>query len=350
MFFESILVQGGCRSPSGDDLSFDELFDNLLPQYLQTRAKLQEEATQLDENGNKLRLLTRLEVSALLNDLPTSVEDTTSVSELIAIRKLGLDRERRRAMEHGRSMGTTGGPVTPLSQPPSPSPVNLQVLDALNGLKTTPFENSFASRLQGTRAINLPGLIAVDWETITPWMDLMNDVRDHYKLAHADREQPMESRAPITYTSLQAGHLPQIHDLLERVFWSGIDVSDALEYWPEQCTVVAIYKKLVVGIAILSSPRETYITYLAVKAGWDKSQIASRLFDPVESRTMLYHLITLNPNKDITLHVSTNSSAMLLYNRFGFKAEEFVAGFYDNYLDPISRSSKNAFRLRLRQQ
>jgi hypothetical protein len=39
----------------------------------------------------------------------------------------------------------------------------------------------------------------------------------------------------------------------------------------------------------------------------------------------------------------------LLYNRFGFKAEEFVAGFYDAYLDPQSRTSKNAFRLRLRQ-
>lgn len=80
---------------------------------------------------------------------------------------------------------------------------------------------------------------------------------------------------------------------------------------------------------------------------------------------MLYHLIALNPNKDFTLHVSTNSSAMvsfssppkyslpddfpqLLYNQFGFKAEEFVAGFYSEYLDPESRASKNAFKLRLR--
>ena len=38
----------------------------------------------------------------------------------------------------------------------------------------------------------------------------------------------------------------------------------------------------------------------------------------------------------------------LLYNRFGFKAEEFIVGFYDAYLDPKSRASKNAFRLRLR--
>jgi len=35
-----------------------------------------------------------------------------------------------------------------------------------------------------------------------------------------------------------------------------------------------MYKKVVVGVAILKSPRETYIMYLAVKAGWEKAQIA----------------------------------------------------------------------------
>jgi hypothetical protein len=38
----------------------------------------------------------------------------------------------------------------------------------------------------------------------------------------------------------------------------------------------------------------------------------------------------------------------LLYNRFGFKAEGFIAGFYEDYLDEAARASKNAFRLRLR--
>lgn len=58
-------------------------------------------------------------------------------------------------------------------------------------------------------------------------------------------------------------------------------VSDSLEYSPERCTVVACYKRLVVGVAILSSPQETYITYLAVKAGWDKAQIARLVSDRV---------------------------------------------------------------------
>jgi hypothetical protein len=52
-------------------------------------------------------------------------------------------------------------------------------------------------------------------------------------------------------------------------------VSDSLQYSPERCTVVAMYGQLVVGAAFLSSPQETYITYMAVRAGWDNSQIAT---------------------------------------------------------------------------
>jgi len=110
-----------------------------------------------------------------------------------------------------------------------------------------------------------------------------------------DREQAQETLAPIIYTTLDASQLPQAHSLLQCTFWDGIDsktpahlvppstlthaVSDSLDYWPEQSTVLAMYKKLVVGIALIASPRETYITYLAVKPGWDKAQIA-RYFLP----------------------------------------------------------------------
>ncbi|EIM86452.1 uncharacterized protein STEHIDRAFT_147059 [Stereum hirsutum FP-91666 SS1] len=148
-----------------------------------------------------------------------------------------------------------------------------------------------------------------------------------------------EPLKPITYVPLRPSHLPQIHDILRRSFWTGVDVSDSLIYAPTKSTIVATYGHLVVGCAFLSSPVETYITYLAVRAGWERAQIAT---------SMLYHLITRNPSRDITLHVSANNPAMLLYNRFGFKAEEFVVGFYEDYLDPQSRASKNAFRLRLR--
>ncbi|KAI0339431.1 hypothetical protein BDW22DRAFT_1409067 [Trametopsis cervina] len=167
----------------------------------------------------------------------------------------------------------------------------------------------------------------------------MQDIRYHHSSMYPEHELVIETEAPIRYVALEAWHLPQVHTMLERAFWAGIDVSDSLQYSPERCTVIAIYKKLVVGVALLSSPQETYITYLAVRPGWDNAQIAT---------SMLYHLITLNPYKDIILHVSINNPAVLLYNRFGFKAEEFIVGFYEDYLDSKSRASKNAFRLRLR--
>jgi hypothetical protein len=52
-------------------------------------------------------------------------------------------------------------------------------------------------------------------------------------------------------------------------------VEDSLDYEPERCTMVATYKRLVVGVLIMSSPRETYITYVAVKPGWDSSGIGT---------------------------------------------------------------------------
>ncbi|KAJ7095482.1 hypothetical protein C8R43DRAFT_1049394 [Mycena crocata] len=320
---------------------FEDSMEKILPEYLRDRHALQEKESEKDGTGQILRPLTRSDVSSFLDAAgPASAR---SVSQAIAIRKLKVGKERRRAgyTEDNNSTSPPNSAEVFLS-PSAPLAHHTDtIIEALESIKTTPFENSFLSRLHGVaRGAAIPDLVSVDWETVTPWMRLMIDVRDHYSFAHPERDQPSSTVSPITYTSLQPSHLNQVHDLLSRAFWSGIDVSDSLEYSPERCTIIATYGHLVVGVAIISSPRETYITYLAVRAGWDNAQIAT---------TMLYHLIVLNPHKDITLHVSANNSAMLLYNRFGFKAEEFVAGFYDAYLDPQSRASKNAFRLRLRQ-
>ncbi|KAI6110803.1 hypothetical protein EV401DRAFT_1991142 [Pisolithus croceorrhizus] len=140
-------------------------------------------------------------------------------------------------------------------------------------------------------------------------MNLLDDIHEHYSLAHAEREQPGRIR---------------VHNLLIRVFWDGINISDPLKYSPERFAVVATYGHLVVGVALLNN-----------------SKIA---------RTMLYHLISLNPHRDIALHVSADNPAMLLYNRLGFKAEEFIVGFYEDHLSSQSRASMNAFRLRLRRE
>ncbi|KAF7371052.1 Cytoplasmic protein [Mycena sanguinolenta] len=319
---------------------FEEAMDRLLPEYLHDRAVQQEKESEKDSAGQLLRPLTRSEIMSFLDATVTS--NSCSVAQALALRKLKVGQERRRAGWTENNISTSTPPTLSELQPASaPLAEHSTIIEALESTKTTPFENSFLARLHGVaRGAAIPGLVSVDWETATPWMNLMNDIRDHYTFAHPERDCPSSTVSPITYSPLEPWHLDQVHDLLGRAFWSGIDVSDSLEYSPERCTIIAAYNRLVVGVAIISSPRETYITYLAVRAGWENAQIAT---------TMLYHLITLNPHQDITLHVSANNSAMLLYNRFGFKAEEFVAGFYEAYLDPQSRASKNAFRLRLRQ-
>src|ERR1700753_2830343 len=40
---------------------------------------------------------------------------------------------------------------------------------------------------------------------------------------YSGADVPQETKGPIIYTSLQEWHLGQVHDLLTRTFWSGID-------------------------------------------------------------------------------------------------------------------------------
>ncbi|KAF5316276.1 hypothetical protein D9619_006571 [Psilocybe cf. subviscida] len=330
------------RNYSNEDDCFDQLVEPLLNDFKHARLAQERVNEEMDDDGRVLRPLRRAEATARIRDLEAIVRDgeVLSTPQIILLRKLKVQRQRNAAGIDPPSIVAANESVTPL--PPVPAglpPPNPEVLNALYAIKTTPFSSSLLSRIHGTREHLPHNVLAVDWDTRTPWMDLMQDIHDHYSFAHPEREPPVRRAAPITYSTLQASQVSQINDLLERSFWEGIDISDSLEYTPERSTVVAQYKKIVVGVAIIPSPIETYITYLAVKSGWDKAQIA---------RNMLFHLITLNPTRDFTLHVSTNNSAMLLYNQFGFKAEEFVAGFYADYLHPNSRASENAFKLRLR--
>ncbi|KAF9266791.1 hypothetical protein L218DRAFT_750705 [Marasmius fiardii PR-910] len=325
---------------SSEKYSFEELIESLLPEYLGERTRILTELGDNDDTGLSLRQLTRAETLNYINIVSQNSGHLSGL-EALTLRKLKLDKQcQNRGPDKLIQSSGIFVPEDLLTRSQNAENKDRETtIDQLSQIRTTPYKNSFLSRLQGTSPANT-GLISVDWLTRTPWMNLMDDIREHYQISRPGDDSPTETCGPITYTTLQAVHLDQVHDLLERSFWSGINVSDSLDYSPEKCTIVALYKKLVVGVAILSSPRETYITYLAVKSGWDNSQIAT---------WMLYHLITLNPGKDITLHVSANNPAMLLYNRFGFKAEEFITGFYDAYLDPQSRASKNAIRLRLRQ-
>jgi cysteine-rich protein 2-binding protein len=82
-----------------------------------------------------------------------------------------------------------------------------------------------------------------------------------------------------------------------------------------------------------------YISYLVVHPDWRGAGIAS---------FMLWHLLQTCQGRDVTLHVAATNAAMLLYQRFGFKPEEFMVRFYEKYLPDDSRQGRNAFLLRLR--
>lgn len=140
---------------------------------------------------------------------------------------------------------------------------------------------------------------------------------------------------PLTYSYLRAEHVAQVNALLCSAFWPGIDVSEGLV--APEFTVVALYGSLVVGAALMTP--QGYITYIVVRDSWQRLGIAS---------VMLHLLIQTVPDRDITLHVSVSNNATLLYNRFGFKAEEYILDFYHRYLPKHSPLCPHALLLRLR--
>ena len=71
--------------------------------------------------------------------------------------------------------------VTLLTQPRAPE-LNLETLDALYAIKTTPYASSFLARVRGLQPPPKPPVLAVDWETRAPWIELMRDIREHYSL------------------------------------------------------------------------------------------------------------------------------------------------------------------------
>ncbi|KAI1317142.1 Cysteine-rich protein 2-binding protein [Mortierella claussenii] len=166
----------------------------------------------------------------------------------------------------------------------------------------------------------------------------MNVVDSDQELAHDLSRQQLQdrlskgSRAPIDYCYFRKEHLTQVNETLCRRFWPGIDMTEALQY-PEY-SVVVLYKRLVVGCAFMTP--EGYITYVAVSAGWEKAGIG---------QFMLYHLMQASEGKDITLHVSANNPAMIMYQKFGFKPEQFLINFYKEYLPQDSLMCHNAFFL-----
>ncbi|KAI8087925.1 uncharacterized protein B0P05DRAFT_530696 [Gilbertella persicaria] len=225
----------------------------------------------------------------------------------------------------------------------------------LNNITYTPYASSFASRLYGSirqrntitrdepwlsswNGRKLRPFIRRDFQSQPKRMLLMGQIKACAGKPHTKgQSEPsgIVSGESIDYVYFQKEHLSQVNHLLSRTFWEGIDVSESLLF-PE-FSIVALYKRRVIGCAFMTP--EAYITYFAVDPGWTNASIG---------QFMLYHLFQTAISKDITLHVSANNNAMILYQKFGFKPEEFIVNFYDKYLPADSVYSKNAFLLRLR--
>lgn len=177
-----------------------------------------------------------------------------------------------------------------------------------------------------------------DYETKPPKLQLLSQIRSH--LHRSDPHWTPEPDAPLDYCYVRPNHIPTINSMCQEFFWPGIDLSECLQY--PDFSVVVLYKKVIVAFGFMVPDvkyNEAYISFLLVHPEWRRAGIAT---------FMIYHLIQTCMGKDVTLHVSASNPAMLLYQKFGFKTEEYVLDFYDKYYPLESTECKHAFFLRLR--
>lgn len=106
-------------------------------------------------------------------------------------------------------------------------------------------------------------------------------------------KQDWKERHPIDYVHLRPEHVMQIDVMCEKFFWSGIDVSDCLNY-PDY-TLVALYRKLIIGFAFMvpnPTHKESYLSFIFVHPDW---RINSKDEQNVSvAQYMLYYLIQVN--------------------------------------------------------
>ncbi|KAF4518851.1 hypothetical protein B566_EDAN006702 [Ephemera danica] len=162
-----------------------------------------------------------------------------------------------------------------------------------------------------------------------PWVQLMSELLARVHKDTPDWKPP--TPGTLDYSYVRPHHIAPINSLCRQFFWPGID----------DFSCVALYKKLVVGFGFLVpniSYNESYITFLFVRPEWRHAGIASFI---------LYHLIQTCMGKDVTLHVSATNPALILYQKFGFKVEEFVQDFYEKYFEVDSQECRHALFLRL---
>ncbi|GAM19281.1 hypothetical protein SAMD00019534_024560 [Acytostelium subglobosum LB1] len=196
-------------------------------------------------------------------------------------------------------------------------------------LAIQPFISPFTTR-------ELKAFIRRDYETVPGRVLMLRELYQFFVANHMVQYSPLDTEFyPIDYRYLTPDLVDKTQWFLCDAFWPGIDLSEVLEY-PDY-TVVAMYRSMVVGCGIMNP--DGYVMFLSVRPDWQATGIGS---------FMLYHLTQTMIGRDITLHVSTNNAAMVLYQKFGFKIEEYIANFYDKYYREGSGRSKDAYLLRMR--
>ncbi|KAK1875915.1 Cysteine-rich protein 2-binding protein [Dissostichus eleginoides] len=221
-------------------------------------------------------------------------------------------------------------------------------LSSRRGLQQTPV--SFCHRLTGAEGSSdlsikspytariLKPYIRRDYESRPVKLRLLEEIR-----AYPHRKNPNwvpEPNAPIDYCYVRPNHIPSVNAMCNESYWPGVDLSECLQY--PDFSVVVLYKKVVIAFGFMVPDvkyNEAYISFLLVHPEWRRAGIAT---------FMIYHLIQTCMGKDVTLHVSASNAAMLLYQKFGFKAEEYILDFYDKYYPVDSIECRHAFFLRLR--
>lgn len=146
-------------------------------------------------------------------------------------------------------------------------------------------------------------------------------------------------RQSIDFVYFREHLLSAVNCFVSHFFWP-VDLSECLQY--PDFTCVALYGNLVIGCALMTPDvkvNEAYISFLAVHPDFQRAHIG---------KIMLYHLIQTCMGKDVTLHVSVNNPAMILYQKFGFKAERYCLDFYEHYYPNAHHMSKHAYYLRLK--
>ena len=273
---------------------------------------------------------------------------------------LELEPDKEKVAEpHITQPCATNGPAGSLEKSKSgyhhPALQDVNVLDRFfnfsNSVHREPKNKSIFVRLLGSeettasRSITSPYTSRVlkpyirrDFQTLPRKLKLLNEIRNHPR--NRGKVPNIPHTWPIDYCYVQPYHLPAVNALCSDFFWPGIEMTEALQYPEFSCVVV--YRKLVIGFAFMVPDvkyNEAYISFILVHPDWQRASIGTN---------MIYHLIQTCMGKDITLHVSPTNTSLLFYQKFGFKAEKLLLGFYNKYLPEGDVSCPHAFVLRLR--